>query len=64
MLKKYLAKQRSSWAKTNGQQWRQFGLAVAGQGNTPYGDLYQFRAENLYDRFRVAARAGTLKLNP
>jgi hypothetical protein len=64
MLKKYLARQRSSWAKTNGQQWRQFGLAVAGQGNTPYGDLYQFRAENLYGRCRDAARAGTLKLNP
>jgi hypothetical protein len=62
MLKNYLTTQRSSWAKTNGQQWRQFGLAVAGQNNTPYGDLYQFRAENLYDRFRTAARNGTLKL--
>jgi hypothetical protein len=62
MLKKFLAKQRGSWAKTNGQQWRQFGLAVAGQNNTPYGDLYQFRAEKLYDRFRTGARDGTLKL--
>lgn len=62
MLKKYLTKQRGSWARTNGQEWRQFGLAVAGQNNTPYGDLYEFRAKNLYDRLRTAARNGTLIL--
>jgi len=62
MLKTYLGKVRDSWGRTNSQQWRQWGLTVAGQNNTGYGDLFQFRAENLFDRMMKAARAGQLEL--
>jgi hypothetical protein len=62
MLSNYLQSLRSQWSLTNSEQWRQWGLAVAGQGNTGYGDLFQFRAENLFARLMQAARAGQLDL--
>lgn len=62
MLQNYLNTVRDSWGLTNSQQWRQFGLTVAGQDNTGYGDLFQFRAENLFARMETAARAGQLVL--
>ena len=38
------------------------GLAVGGQNNKAYGDLFQFRGENLFKRIMEAARAGQLDL--
>jgi hypothetical protein len=62
MLQNYLNTVRDSWGLANSQQWRQFGLTVAGQDNKGYGDLFQFRAENLFARMEKAARAGQLDL--
>jgi predicted chitinase len=62
MLGSYLARTKDSWSKANSEQWRQWGLTVAGQGNTGYGDLFQFRAEKLFERLMQAARAGQLDL--
>jgi hypothetical protein len=50
MLQSYLARTKSSWSLANSEQWRQWGLTVAGQTNTGYGDLFQFRAEKLFAR--------------
>jgi hypothetical protein len=58
----YLKRVRNSWGLTNSEQWRQWGLTVAGQNNTGYGDLFQFRAEKLFARLMTAARAGQLEL--
>ena len=62
MLKRYLSKVRGPWGLTNSEQWRQWGLAVGGQNNKAYGDLFQFRGENLFKRIMEAARAGQLDL--
>jgi hypothetical protein len=62
MLQRYLAKTKSSWSLANSEQWRQWGLTVAGQTNTGYGELFQLRAEKLYARLMQAARPGQLEL--
>jgi hypothetical protein len=62
MLRNYLNVNRKSWALTNDQQWRQWGLTVAGQNNKTYGDIFQSRCEQVFARMIAAARAGKLIL--
>jgi hypothetical protein len=62
MLKSQLDSLAPQWAGTNGQNWRDFGLAIAGVTATSYGDLFHFRCSNLFDALSKAARDGKLEL--